>query len=92
MKFENKTEEAKSKFNTVKDDPFDKSVDDTSTQRNMKSAKVAPEPIASNKKVPRDNIDAIENIFVVDQKCIMRVNDPNRIRWDLFVMSLATWN
>lgn len=64
--------------------------DDTSNaSTNPKStAKVAPMP--EEKEEPK--MDAIESIFVVDKKCIIRVNDPNRIRWDLFVMFLATWN
>jgi hypothetical protein len=24
--------------------------------------------------------------------CMIRVNEPRRLRWDLFVMTLATWN
>ena len=57
----------------------------------QKSAKVAPEPNDKANEEEKE-IDAIESIFVVDQKCIMRVNDPSRIRFDLFVMLLATWN
>lgn len=53
------------------------------------TAKVAPMP---EKPVQEKKMDAIESIFVVDQSCIIRVNDPNRIKWDLFVMLLATWN
>ena len=64
---------------------------DTKPTKAKATAKVAPEPKPEG---DQDNnaIDAIENIFVVDQPCIMRVNDSSRIRFDLFVMLLATWN
>ena len=55
------------------------------------TAKVAPMP-SKEEEQGEKKMDAIESIFVVDKKCIVRVNDPNRIKWDLFVMFLATWN
>lgn len=69
---------------------FEDSYDSMSTEGKRKTAKVAPMP--PPKFTPNTQIDAIENIIVVNQKCIIRINDPNRIRWDLFVMLLATWN
>lgn len=35
--------------------------------------------------------DVIPNLNVVP-KFIIRVNEPQRVKWDLFVMGLATWN
>lgn len=76
----------------------DKDIDDGSielidakpvTGKKHRTAKVAPESIESSTP---GNIEALESIFVVDQKCILRTNDPSRIKWDLLVMLMATWN
>lgn len=39
----------------------------------------------------KENEDLIPNLNEVP-KWIIRVNEPTRVNWDLFVMTLATWN
>lgn len=79
----------KSKFGRKDEVDIDKSMFDKNSNADENSDSDSDnENIPTHKKEPENVIPNLNPI----PKLMMRVNDPKRVKWDLFVMALATWN